>query len=184
MFVKKIIGFIGPICSGKDTAGDYVSNLLNIKHLQISSPLIEEAKEMKIPLTRKDITKFGTALAKVKGEDYLARILLEKIEKIGVISGMRQLKQIHYLRDNSDLLLISVDCPVEIRFKRAKDRNKIVEAIKLQDFIKDELEENSGENIQRVFECMKLADYKIKNDSNLESLHEQINNILRHNDLI
>src|SRR3989344_5413448 len=112
--MKKIIGFVGPICSGKDTAGDYASSKLQIPHYQISEPLIEEAS-----------TSFGTALAKERGEDYLAGILLDRIEQEGVISGMRQLEQISYLRKNSVLTLISVDCPEKLRFERAIARKKI-----------------------------------------------------------
>ena len=177
--MKKIIGFVGPICSGKDTAGDYASIKLQIPHYQISEPLIEEARKREIPLTRKAITSFGTALAKERGGDYLARVLLGRIEQEGVISGMRQLEQISYLRSNSVLTLISVDCPKKLRFERAIARKKIAEALTPAEFIRDEIEENSGENIQGVFECMRLAEYQITNDSGLDNLYEQVDKILR-----
>ena len=177
--MKRIIGFVGPICSGKDTAGDYVAEKIGIYHYQISKPLIEEAKARRVTLSRKEITEFGTQLAREKGEHYLAEILLERVEKTGTITGMRQLEQVAYLRNNSQFTLVSVDCPVEIRFQRAKDRRKIVEALTLQEFVHDEHEENSGKNVQRVFECMKLADYHVSNDSNLSSFYLQIDYILR-----
>ena len=63
--------------------------------------------------------------------------------------------------------------------KRAQSRNKFQEATTLEQFIQDEQNENSGYHIQRVFDCMELADYKIENDSTLEELYHKIDKIIK-----
>ncbi len=92
---------------------------------------------------------------------------------------MRQLAQIEYLKENSNLVLISVDASAEIRFDRAKKRNGIGEAKNLDDFVKKEIEENSGDNIQRLFECMRISDYNMENNSAKRYLYKQIDGILK-----
>ena len=177
--MKKIIGITGTIASGKDYIGDYISQELQIPIFQISKPIIDAAKEAEIPLTRKNITEFAPKFAKRVGADYSARIHLQNIENQGIITGMRQIAQIQYLRNNSDLTLIAIDADPKIRFERAQSRNKFQEATTLEQFIKDEQEENSGYHIQRVFDCMKLADHQIYNNSTLENLHNQIDLLLK-----
>ncbi len=46
--MKTVIGVIGPVGSGKDTAADYLSRKLKAQHFQISSPLKEIVKERSI----------------------------------------------------------------------------------------------------------------------------------------
>lgn len=59
------------------------------------------------------------------------------------------------------------------------ERGKSGEAGTLEEFVSNEEEENSGEHVQRLFECMKLADYTITNNENLETLFEHITEIIR-----
>ena len=177
--MKKIIGIIGTIASGKDHVGEYISQKLQIPIFQISQPIIDAAKERGIPITRKEITEFAPKFAEEVGADYSAKVHLITIQNKGIITGMRQIAQIDYLRTNSNLTLIAIDAKPKIRFQRAQSRNKFQEATTLEQFIKDEQEENSGYHIQRVFDCIKLADYQIDNNSNLENLYHQINTILK-----
>jgi dephospho-CoA kinase len=176
--MKNIIGVIGTIGSGKDVVAEYISEKLKIPHYQISSPIKEIALSRGYTIDRPTLIRLGTELAKEKGEDYLAVFLLNKIETTGIISGMRQLKQIDYLKNNSNLTLLSVDSHPKVRFDRAKSRGKLGEAITLEEFIQLEKEENSAPNVQRLFECMAHADYKIDNDSTLEDLYQQVDTIL------
>ena len=176
---KTVIGIIGTVASGKDLLGEYLSKKLEIPIFQISQPIIDTAKKRGIPLTRKNTTKFAQEFAREFGEDYSARIYLEKITDKGIITGMRQLAQIDYLKKNSNLILIAIDAEPEIRFQRAKERNKIKEATTLKEFIQDEKEENSGDNVQKIFNCIKLADYKINNNSTLDELYSKIDKIIK-----
>lgn len=176
--MKTIIGITGTIASGKDSVGEYISKKLKIPSFKISQLILDEAQKRGISLVREKLAEFGKQFAKEFGEDYCAKILLSKIEREGVITGIRQLAQIDFLKDNSNFILISVDAEPKIRFNRTKSRKYVKEAESLERFIKDEIKENSGEGPQKVFECMKLADYEIENNSSIKELYSKIDKIL------
>ena len=177
--MKKIIGITGTIASGKDYVGEYISKKLDIPIFQISQPIIEAVQKAGIPITRKNITEFAPKFAEEVGADYSARVHLANIANQGIITGMRQIAQIHYLRENSDLTLIAIDADPKLRFQRTQSRNRFPEATTLDQFIQDEKDENSGYHIQRVFDCMKLADHTVYNNLTLEDLHNQIDLLLK-----
>ena len=177
--MKKILGLIGPIGSGKDSAAKYVGEKLGIPFFQISDALKDIMRERGVTITRETLTVCGTKYAEEFGEDYLAKVILGKIEGAkGVISGMRQVAQIKYLRENSDFYLVAIGTDAKIRFARSKARGKAGDAGTLELFVKNEILENSGGNIQRVFECIKMADTMIINNSSLEDLYKKIDNLL------
>ncbi|MDO8574206.1 MAG: hypothetical protein Q7R86_01100 [bacterium] len=78
--MKKILGFTGPIGSGKDSAAKYVGEKLGIPFFQISDALKDIMRERGVEITRETLTVCGTKYAKEFGEDYLAKVLLGKVE--------------------------------------------------------------------------------------------------------
>ena len=177
--MKNVIGITGTIASGKDHAGKYISKKLEVPLFEISGPIIEAARQRGISPTREEITKFSPIFAKEKGEDYSARVHLAQIESLGIITGMRQVAQIEYLRSNSHLILLAIDAETRLRFERAKSRGKFPEAASLEEFIRHDRLENSGPNTMRVQECMRMADYRLKNNTTLKDLEYDIDCILR-----
>ncbi|MBI4116299.1 hypothetical protein HY449_00985 [Candidatus Pacearchaeota archaeon] len=138
---------------------------MGIPFYTISDALKEIAVSGNLPPTRDNLIVLGNELATEKGGEYPSREILDKIRYVGIISGMRQLGQIQYFKENSNLALISIDAFPKVRFERAKQRKGVAEADNLEDFVRKEIEENSGDNVQRLFECMKLSDYNVKNNS-------------------
>jgi dephospho-CoA kinase len=178
--LKEVIGIIGTIGAGKDTAGDYIADKLNIPIFQISSPLKSICLETGIEPSRENLIELGTKLAVEHGDGYLAEYIIEHMdEERAVITGMRQLGQIDTLKSLSKLTLISIEATPTIRFERARNNGKVGEASNLEEFITRERAENSAPNAQRLFECMKLADYHITNESSLEDLYSKLDNIFR-----
>lgn len=175
---KTVIGIIGPIASGKDTAAEYISKKLGMPVFQTSGPLKEIANERGIPLARKDLILLSRELACERGEDHLARTLLSRIENKGIITGMREVAQISYLRKNSKFILIAIDADQKTRFERLKSRKQIDEGKTFADFAANEKEEDTSNNVQRLSECMKMADYRIENNKDLARLFKKIDGIL------
>ncbi len=176
--MKTVVGIIGPIASGKDTVADYISKKLGMPVLQTSSVLREIARQRNIPETRKDLILLSRELAAERGRDYLVKALLEKTKGDCIITGMREIGQIEYLKKNSKFILISVSADVKIRFGRLKSRQHIDEGKTFEEFLANEKEEDSSNNVQRLSECMKMADYKIENNSDLDSLFRKVDGIL------
>ncbi len=175
--MKTVIGIIGTIASGKDYAARYLGRKLQAPVYEISGALKELAREGKVDLTRESLVEFGTKVAEDFGDDYLVKVLLRKITRVGIISGMRQLGQIRYLKRYARLILVAVDAKPDVRFDRAQARGRLGEAKTVEEMIRNEERENSGSHIQRLFECMKLADYRIENNTTLRALEAKLDKI-------
>lgn len=112
---KEVIGIIGTIGAGKDTAGDYIACKLDIPRYQISVPLKEICAKRGMELTRENLVALGTELAAEKGEAYLAEYIVSHAESNKlIITGMRQLAQIAFLRSTVDLTLIAIDAAAKL----------------------------------------------------------------------
>lgn len=178
--MKTIIGITGPNAAGKDEAAMYLAQKLNADIARISDPLKKIAQEQGMQLTRKNLVYLGLEVAQKEGEDFLAKETLKMIKgERGIIVGIRQLEQITYLKQHSTFLLLGIDADAKIRFQRARVRNTGYEADGLENFAEHERLENSGKQPQRVFECMDIAKYKIKNEASLKSFHKLLDRILK-----
>lgn len=176
---KTVIGIIGTISSGKDTVADYISKKLEIPVFQTSQQLKDIAQERGLDLKRANLIKLGTKIAIEKGPDYLVKMIVESSdEERIVITGMRDLGHIEYLRAHTKLVLVALEADAEIRFHRTQDRGRAGEAETVEEFVENEEVENSGEHTQRLFECLKLADYTIANNKGLDSLYKKIDDVL------
>lgn len=174
---KHVIGIIGTIGAGKDTAGDYIASKLHIPTFQISSPLKQICQEAGVEPTRDNLIALGTKLAAEHGDGYLADYILERMPQEAIITGMRQLGQIETLRAKASLTLISIDADPAIRFERVTQNAKLGEASNLDEFVSKEIRENSAPNAQRLFECMEMAEYRVVNEGSLEDFYSELDKI-------
>lgn len=177
--MKNIICIIGTIGSGKDTAAEYISRKLTIPALQISQVLKDFAKEKGIEPTRDNLIKIGSELVKKNGAGFVIQSLVNKTsEDLIIVTGVRRMEVIEYMRKNYNIILLAVTASPEIRFQRCMVRNKLGEAKTLTEFIENEQKENSAPNTERLFECMKLADYTITNDADLKTFFTKVDEFL------
>lgn len=175
---KTVIGIVGPTGSGKDTVADYIGKKLNAPTFQMSQVIKEIAQERGLEPIRDNLVKLGNEISREKGHDYLAQVILSRIEKVGVVTGIRRLAVSKYFRDHSHFVLIAVEADPAIRFERVKARNKLGEAKTLPEFIETEIKQNSPPNDQRLFECIAEADYHVENNRALALVFEKIDKIL------
>ena len=176
--MKTTIGIIGPIGAGKDTAADYLSARLHIPSYQISSPIKEICQQQGIEPTRENLIELGTKLANEHGDGYLAKYIIEKSPAFSIVVGMRQLGQIKYLIQHTSFTLIAVNASLAHRFERATARGELGEAKTVKEFETNELRENRPPRVQRLFECMKLANYTVLNNDTISDLHKKLDTII------
>lgn len=178
--MKTIICIIGTIGSGKDTVAEYISKKLFIPAFQISQSLRDFAKERGIEPTRENLIKMGNTLTLEHGPLFVIKTLIGKTpENLIVITGIRMTEIIEYMRKKHHLILLAITASPEIRFQRCLTRGKLGEAKTLAEFVENERKENSAPNVQRLFECLKLADYTIVNDADLETFFRKIDEFLK-----
>jgi len=176
--MRKIIAIVGKIGVGKDEAAKYLSTKLNWPIFQISAPLKDEVKKRGLELNRENIQKIGVEFAQNYGDDYIARLALKSCDKNLIVSGPRQLGQISFFKKNTQFVMINITAKDRLRFERVRKRNSVNEASTLEEFIKDEIKKDSSGPVQRVEDCIKLADYRVDNESTLEKLFKKLDKIL------
>ena len=178
----KVIGITGPIGSGKDTVAEYIGDKLGVKEFQISAPIKDYIRAQGLPVTRDNCQIYGNIIAEKFGPDYSAKIFLEALQKsgqtLGIVSGMRQMAQIEFLEQNTDFFLIAVDAPAEVRYARVTARGTVVEKATLAEFVAQEVGENSGDSIMRLFDCMKKAKITLPNYDDIEELYKKCDELI------
>ena len=184
----KIIGITGTLASGKTSVKDFFlsrfpsSYFISLSDI-IKEELLKEGKELK----RENFIEKGNELRKRYGSQILVEVATLTLPKntnnlIVIIDGVRNPGEVEYLKKKfgKNFVLIAVDAPKELRFKRLLERKKEGDPQTFEEF--NEIDEtdngkNQPEYGQRVGECLKLADYLIINDGSLDELNKKLEKI-------
>ncbi len=175
-----IIGLTGKNGAGKTEVANYLKSK-GFKSISLSDILREETKKKGLNEKRENLIKTGNELRKKFGPGILSELALKKIkeEKRVVIDSIRNSSEIVELRKNKDFLLIGVDTPIELRYKRAVERERIGENISFEKFKELEEKENSGKREkQQLNKCLNLADKIIENSGTVDELKKKVDRIL------
>ena len=164
-----IIGLTGPFGSGCTyVAKEYICEF-GYKYLSLSDILREEyrKKDNNDESIRNNLQDFGNSLREEHGEDYLARKIIEKIEKDTtcnkwVIDSIRNTHEIDYFRKLSGkFYLMSIWADKETRWERVKELYKNNQSVFERDDKRD-----SDEKIeygQQVSLCYQMSDVVVLN---------------------
>jgi len=183
----KIIGITGTLASGKTSVKDFFLSRFSSYFISLSDIIKEELLKEGKELKRENFIEKGNELRKKYGNQILAEVvtltLPEKINKqLIIIDGIRNPGEIEYLRKKfgKNFILIAVDAPRELRFKRLLERRKEGDPATFEKFFEmDEIDlgRNQPEYGQRVEECLRLADLLIINDGTVEDLNKKLEKI-------
>lgn len=178
-----LIGLTGTKASGKGEFAEFLKQK-GFCYISLSDMVREEAVKRGSPnYTITDLQKIGNELREKFGNGILAKRALDKIKeaknKNFVIDGIRNLGEFEELRKRKDFVLIAVDAPPKIRFERLLKRGRFSDPKTYGDFLKMEKRDrrSEGNSGQQVDKCMKKADIKIYNDSDLENLMRKIKKV-------
>ena len=181
-----IIGLTGRNAAGKGE----VANCLKSKgfvYYSLSDVIREEATKRGLEHSRDNLIKIGNELRQNFAPNYLAAQINLKIKKIldgspkqnFVIDSIRSPFEAKELLKNKKFTLVGIDAPIELRFKRLLERNRIGDAKTLEYFKKQEERENlKSDTNQQLDETFKLSQEIIRNDGTLEQLHIKIGDLL------
>ena len=181
-----IIGLTGKNASGKGEVANYLKTKGFI-YYSLSDVLREEATGRNLEHSRDNLINFGNELRKKFGANYLAKKINQKIEQQlkqnknqnFVIDSIRSPFEAKEFMTNIQFVLIGIDAPIELRFKRLLERNRLGDAKTLKKFKEQEEKENLKSNTnQQLDETFKLAKKVIVNDGSLEELYKKINKLL------
>ena len=184
-----IIGLTGKNASGKGEAANYLKSKGFI-YFSLSDIIREEATKRGLEHSRDNLINIGNELRKNFAPNYLAAKINKKIldykkifpkENFFVVDSIRSPFEAKELMKNGDFTLVGIDAPIEIRFKRLLERNRLGDAKTLEDFKKQEERENlKSESNQQLDETFRLSQEIIINSGTLDSLHMKIDDLLNH----
>lgn len=178
-----IIGLTGPNASGKGEAAKYIESKGFAYH-SLSDILREKADRLSIGPLRENLIKLGNELRRKNGASFLAEQTIKRLTPAQnhIIDSIRNPAEVGALKRLDDFILVGVNAPVEVRFKRGVDRKRPGDAQTLDDFIEKEKKENKNDpQNQQLEKCLQLADIVIVNDSTLEEFHKKIDEAIKKN---
>jgi len=176
-----IVGLTGSNASGKGEAASYLRTK-DFKYYSLSDILREEAKKSGIEPLRENLIRLGNELRRKNTPSYLASMIRERLIEPGdyIVDSIRNPAEVEALQKEKGFILLGIDAPVEVRFKRSLKRKRPGDAETLRDFIEKEKKENidDPEN-QQLKKCIEMADPVIVNDSNIEEFHRKIDEAIK-----
>lgn len=177
---KIILGFAGPIASGKEVAKKYIEKKYGASSFKFSTILRTILDFVAVDQNRDNIIALSTFLRQQYGEDLLAKAIAKNVAEAKddfiVVDGIRRMADIEYLKKIPGFTLIAIDAKPEIRYQRSVSRNE-----NLGDDVKDYdqfLADHQKETETTIPEVMANANYQIDNTGDLESLYQEIDKII------
>jgi dephospho-CoA kinase len=181
-----IIGVCGTIAAGKETLTGFFRER-GFVYFETRQIIIEELKKLGLEFSRKNMQDWADEQRKKFGVGAIMKVMLERAEKDTsknyMFDSLRNDGEAEFLRKScKDFVLIGVDAPRELRFKRAVARAKPSDPVIWEEFLKmDERDLNDKENSlgQQTQKLLNMADFVIINDGKLEDAMKQVEEIWR-----
>src|SRR3989339_393948 len=177
--MKKIIGVVGEIGSGKDTFCNFVKeNYENVHFLRFSDGLTEALKIFSDNIKREDQQWLSSVLRERFGGDILVKALVKKISNISegiiILNGVRRPADFDALM-NIGGKLIYVTADIKKRWERVILRKeKSDDDVPFEKF----LELCGAEAEQQILSIAQRADYKIENNGTKEEFYIKIKELI------
>jgi len=177
----KIIAFVGLPLSGKSTAAK-VAEEMEIPVVVMGDVIREEVRKRGLELTDGNAGKIASELRQKEGMDAIAKRCIPRIwdaakkSRIVVVDGIRGIAEVECFKQEfgDDFILIHIDSPIELRFKRALERKRSDDITSIEELRRRDERELSW-NMGKAIE---VANFTIENTSGLEDFVEKIKDIL------
>ena len=183
-----IIGLTGKNASGKGEVANYLKSKGFI-YYSLSDVIREEATKRGLEHSRENLINLGNELREKFAPSYLAEQINKKIKEskkkfpnkfFFVIDSIRSPFEVKELMKNKDFSLAGIEAPIELRFKRLLERNRLGDAKTLDEFKKQEERENlKSDTNQQLDKTFGMSNKIIENDGTLERLHTKIEDLLK-----
>jgi dephospho-CoA kinase len=176
-----IIGVCGRIGAGKETLTKFLRDK-GFVYLESRKGIKEELEREGKEVTRESLQDKGDELRKKYGVGAVMILLLDKTRKDEkknyIFDSLRNAGEAEFLRkERKDFVLIGVDAPREIRFKRMLKRAKPSDPKTWEDFLKVDERDNFDVNDplgQQTGKLLEIADFVIVNDGDLDRAMNEV----------
>ncbi len=172
-----LLGVTGRNAAGKTTIVEWFVNQ-GWDGCSCSDAIRHWLRENGQEITRENLTQGGRTLRSQGGAGILAEMLLDRMdsEQNTIIDSIRTPDEVYALRSRDDFLLIEVNVPLDLRWKRMQERARDGDPVDYEFFLKQEdaeaiAEDSSG---QALIATANLSDIVISNDGTLSELYESL----------
>lgn len=182
------VGLSGTNLAGKGVVRRIIEMNYDTISYSLSDTIREEARCRGIEVNRENLIALGNELRKKYGAGILAKRVLQSMrgvnKEVVIIDSIRNPEEIRTLRDalGKDIILLWIDAPVEVRFRRLKERMREGEDVyTFEKFVALDSEERSPAKLPHegnITACKAYADYIIINDGTIEELIQKVNRIM------
>lgn len=178
-----IIGITGTLGAGKGTVVEYLVKEKGFIHFSVRGYLKEIISQNGEPVNRDTLTRTANELRSANNPAFIIEELYRQAASIGqncIIESIRTPGEITSLRKQPNFYLLAVDGDIRVRFERIRSRGSETDHVDFETFQQNELREmhTNDPNKQNLAECIRQADYVIKNNGSLEELHHDIESFI------
>ena len=175
-----ILGFVGPIASGKGTACEYLEQKYSAVKFRFSTILRDILDRIYLDQSRENMQSLSQSLRETFGQDVLARAIAEDIKKSSasliVVDGVRRPMDLAFLRQIPGFTLVAIDADLKIRHQRIVARGENVDdAAKTFEQFKID---HAAEAELLIPDLMKEARQTIDNNGSAEQLQAQLDRLI------
>jgi dephospho-CoA kinase len=173
-----IVGITGTLGAGKGTVVEYLKQQKGFKHFSVRAYLTREIEKRGMPVNRDTMVAIANGLRAKHSPSFIIEELFCEAAELGqncIIESIRTPGEIQALKSKAGFFLLAVDADPRIRYNRIRKRNSETDNVSFNTFVNNEQREMHSDDPskQNLAECIKQADYVIKNDGNLVQLHEK-----------
>lgn len=177
---KQWIGVVGRNGSGKSAICSYLEKK-GFGCVSLSKILRGLLQETGAICNREALIAFGTALKAKEGASVLARKALDSVNSdtnCVVFDSIRLPEEVLLLK-NQGVFILGTKASLESRYQRIKSRANDTDHISFEIFKRQDehefLGKSSGQHLQK---CLELCDIILNNDSTLQELYDNLDQIL------
>jgi len=178
---KIILGFSGPMASGKDVSKKHLIEKYGATGFRFSTIMREVLVRLDLEVNRYNLVHLSQSLRQTFGENLFARTMAKDVRasdaELIVVEGIRRLADIEYLKSVPGFYLVSINADPRVRHARLVARNENVgDADKsFEQFQRDAVELETEASIPGV---MQEAKFQIDNSGSFAKLYEQLDKII------
>lgn len=172
---RQIIAIVGRQLAGKDTVAKYLEERHGFHHVSTGDLIREYIVEHKLGVPDRRMCHITANRLRAQQPDFWVREALSKKYDKLVISGIRAFAEAETPKQEGALIL-HVDAPIKLRYKRAGGRNRVGDSVTLEEFQKqqDIEEANDEPTAQNIKPLIAMADATVTNDGDVVQLEHQI----------
>lgn len=175
----KVIGIVGLIGAGKDTAADYIEKKYGYQIISFRDLVKEVTEKAGLEPNRENLQLTGKKYRKKYGSDYFSQLAVKKAKAFekSILKEMRTKEDVELPKKvfGKSMTVINIGADKKNRFERLKKRARLGDPKSIEEFEKQEKKEAD----LGYTNAIDFADITIQNNSTFSDLYKKIDEAMK-----